>query len=73
MSIHYAVASALLRGSVDEASYLKLDDPALLALAAVPAPEPGWPPMITIERPPTQQLLSSSSLSNLLTIRNNPW
>ena len=27
-------ASALLRGSVDEASYLKLDDPALLALAA---------------------------------------
>jgi 2-methylcitrate dehydratase PrpD len=34
MSIHYAVASALLRGSVDEASYHKLDDPALLALAA---------------------------------------
>jgi 2-methylcitrate dehydratase PrpD len=34
MSIHYAVASALIRGSVDEASYLKLDDPALLALAA---------------------------------------
>jgi 2-methylcitrate dehydratase PrpD len=34
MSIHYAVASALTRGSVDEASYLKLDDPALLALAA---------------------------------------
>jgi hypothetical protein len=34
MSIHYAVASALLRGSVDEASYLKLDDPTLLALAA---------------------------------------
>jgi 2-methylcitrate dehydratase PrpD len=34
MSIHYAVASALLRGSVDETSYLKLDDPALLALAA---------------------------------------
>jgi 2-methylcitrate dehydratase PrpD len=34
MSIHYAVASALLRGTVDEASYLKLDDPALLALAA---------------------------------------
>jgi 2-methylcitrate dehydratase PrpD len=34
MSIHYAVASALLRGSVDESSYLKLDDPALLALAA---------------------------------------
>src|SRR6202142_3026774 len=34
MSIHYAGASALLRGSVDEASYLKLDDPALLALAA---------------------------------------
>jgi len=34
MSIHYAVASALLRGSVDETSYLKLDDPALIALAA---------------------------------------
>src|ERR1700678_1724991 len=34
MSIHYAVASALLRGTVDEASYLKLDDPTLLALAA---------------------------------------
>ena len=34
MSIQYAVASALLRGSVDEASYLKLDDPVLLALAA---------------------------------------
>jgi 2-methylcitrate dehydratase PrpD len=34
MSIHYAVASALLRGSVDEASYLELDDPVLLALAA---------------------------------------
>jgi 2-methylcitrate dehydratase PrpD len=34
MSIHYAVASALLRGTVDEGSYLKLDDPALLALAA---------------------------------------
>ena len=34
MSIHYAVASALLRGAVDEASYLKLGDPALLALAA---------------------------------------
>ena len=34
MSIHYAVASALLRGSVDEVSYLKLDDPTLLALAA---------------------------------------
>jgi len=34
MSIHYAVASALLRGAVDETSYLELDDPALLALAA---------------------------------------
>ncbi len=34
MSIHYAVASALMRGTVDEASYLKLDDPVLLALAA---------------------------------------
>jgi 2-methylcitrate dehydratase PrpD len=34
MSIHYAVASALLRGKVDETSYLRLDDPALLALAA---------------------------------------
>ena len=34
MSIQYAVASALLRGSVDEASYVRLDDPALLALAA---------------------------------------
>jgi 2-methylcitrate dehydratase PrpD len=34
MSIHYAVASALLRGTVDETSYLRLDDPALLALAA---------------------------------------
>ena len=34
MSIHYAVASALLRGAVDETGYLKLDDAALLALAA---------------------------------------
>jgi 2-methylcitrate dehydratase PrpD len=34
MSIHYAVASALLRGAVDETSYLHLDDRALLALAA---------------------------------------
>jgi 2-methylcitrate dehydratase PrpD len=34
MSIQYAVASALLHGSVDETSYLKLDDPARLALAA---------------------------------------
>ena len=34
MSIHYAVASALLRGAVDETSYRRLDDPALLALAA---------------------------------------
>jgi 2-methylcitrate dehydratase PrpD len=34
MSIHYAVAGALLRGAVDETSYLKLDDAALLALAA---------------------------------------
>jgi 2-methylcitrate dehydratase PrpD len=41
MSIHYAVASALLRGSVDEACYLKLDDPALLALAAKVTVEAG--------------------------------
>ena len=34
MSIHYAVASALLRGKVDEASYLNLDDPSVLALAS---------------------------------------
>jgi 2-methylcitrate dehydratase PrpD len=34
MSIHYAVASALLRGAVDEASYLRLDEPSLLELAA---------------------------------------
>jgi 2-methylcitrate dehydratase PrpD len=34
MSIHYAVASALLRGKVDEASYLNLDDPAVLNLAS---------------------------------------
>jgi len=34
MSIHYAVASALLRGKVDEASYVNLDDPAVLALAS---------------------------------------
>lgn len=34
MSIQYAVASALLRGAVDETSYRRLDDPALLALAA---------------------------------------
>jgi 2-methylcitrate dehydratase PrpD len=34
MSIHYAVASALSRAAVDETSYLELDDPALLALAA---------------------------------------
>jgi len=33
MSIHHAVASALLRGVVDESSYETLDDPALLALA----------------------------------------
>jgi 2-methylcitrate dehydratase PrpD len=33
MSIQYAVASAFLRGTVDETSYLHLDDPALLALA----------------------------------------
>jgi len=33
MSIHYAVASALLRGTVDEESYRHLDDAALLALA----------------------------------------
>jgi 2-methylcitrate dehydratase PrpD len=41
MSIHYAVASALLRGTVDEASYLKLDDTALLALAAKVTVEAG--------------------------------
>lgn len=35
MSIHYAVASALLRGEVDEASYRDLDDPALTRLARV--------------------------------------
>jgi len=34
MSIHYSVASALMRGTVDETSYAHLDDPALLALAA---------------------------------------
>jgi 2-methylcitrate dehydratase PrpD len=34
MSIQYAVASALLRGAVDETSYLHLDDVALLSLAA---------------------------------------
>jgi len=34
MSIHYAVASALLRGKVDEASYVNLDEPAVLALAS---------------------------------------
>ncbi len=34
MSIHYAVASALLSGAVTEASYRNLDDAALLALAA---------------------------------------
>lgn len=39
MSIQYAVASALLRGTVDEESYRRLDDPALARLAA----------MITIE------------------------
>ncbi|MBL8895426.1 MAG: MmgE/PrpD family protein, partial [Rhizobiales bacterium] len=33
MSIHYAVASALLRGKVDEASYVDLNDAALLELA----------------------------------------
>jgi 2-methylcitrate dehydratase PrpD len=33
MSIQYAVASALLRGAVDETSYQWLDDPAVLALA----------------------------------------
>jgi 2-methylcitrate dehydratase PrpD len=35
MSIHYAVASALLSGAVNEASYRNLDDAALLALAAL--------------------------------------
>ena len=34
MSIQFAVASALLRGAVDETSYISLDDPALIALAA---------------------------------------
>lgn len=34
MSIHYAVASALLHGRVEEASYADLDDPVRLALAA---------------------------------------
>lgn len=33
MSIHYAVASAILRKKIDEASYRNLEDPALLALA----------------------------------------
>lgn len=33
MSIHFAVASALLRGTVDEAAYRRLDDPALVRLA----------------------------------------
>ena len=33
MSIHYAVASALLDGRIDEASYADLDDPVRLALA----------------------------------------
>ena len=41
MSIHYAVASALLRGAVDEASYVRLDDPALLALAGKVTVESG--------------------------------
>jgi 2-methylcitrate dehydratase PrpD len=41
MSIHYAVASALLRGAVDEVSYVKLDDPALLALAGKVTVEAG--------------------------------
>ncbi len=35
MSIHYAVASALLRGMVDETSYRALDDPALMRLAGL--------------------------------------
>jgi 2-methylcitrate dehydratase PrpD len=35
MSIHYAVASALLRGTVDEESYRRLDDAALLRLAGL--------------------------------------
>lgn len=35
MSIHFAVASALLRGTVDEAAYRTLDDPALLRLAGL--------------------------------------
>ena len=40
MSIHYAVASALLRGTVDESSYRALDDPALLRLAGLIEVEP---------------------------------
>ena len=40
MSIHYAVASALLRGAVDESSYRALDDPALLRLAGLIEVEP---------------------------------
>ncbi|WP_374367217.1 MmgE/PrpD family protein [Dongia sp.] len=35
MSIHFAVASALLRGSVDEESYRTLDDPAVMRLAGM--------------------------------------
>jgi len=35
LSIQFAVASALLRGRVDEAAYRKLDDPALVRLASL--------------------------------------
>ena len=35
MSIHFAVASALLRGAVNEASYRQLDDPELIRLAGL--------------------------------------
>jgi 2-methylcitrate dehydratase PrpD len=34
MSIQYAVANALLHGKIDETSYQRLDEPAMLALAA---------------------------------------
>ncbi len=39
MSIQYAVASALLRGAVDESAYRDLDDPALARLAKLIAVE----------------------------------
>lgn len=40
MSIQYAVASALLRGMIDESSYRALDDPALIRLAGLIRMEP---------------------------------